>query len=150
MTYEELTSEVHPGSVVTFKEYSLDRHEKRHLSVSVDNAAVYDVIQPYEPVPLAKLEQYYGTDLAAQDYQQLAVINDLRLVLSLGINAQGELDIKIIRINPIFFNSGLQTVDITNEVVIGQEPNYLAMNSSAYPISFIEGDYYDEENRTYL
>ena len=49
MTYEECIDTIQEGSVVDFREYRLDRHEKRRLTLSIEDAVVKDIFPPGEP-----------------------------------------------------------------------------------------------------
>ena len=129
MTYEECIDTIQEGSVVDFREYRLDRHEKRRLTLSIEGAIVKDIFPAGKPLSRDTLVRYYGEGLDDIDYLQLSVMNCPRIVLSLGVNQRNELDIKIIMLNKDFFRTNLQEIDITNGVVMTNnyeiEPNYI-------------------------
>jgi len=130
MTFDECVQSIHEGSVVDFKEYTLDRHERKRLSLGISGALVQRVFQANETLSREVLEEYYGTELEDIDYLQLSTMNCPRFVLSLGINREGNVDIKIIILNKDFYTTGLQELTVTNEVdpqnLSQDEPNYLA------------------------
>lgn len=130
MTFDECVQSIHEGSVVDFKEYTLDRHERKRLSLGISGALVQRVFQANETLSREILEEYYGTELEDIDYLQLSTMNCPRFVLSLGINREGSVDIKIIILNKDFYTTGLQELTVTNEVdpqnLSQDEPNYLA------------------------
>ena len=44
MTFDECVKSIHKNSVITFREYNIDRHEHKHLSLEIDSAVVQYVI----------------------------------------------------------------------------------------------------------
>lgn len=130
MTFDECIQSIHKGSVISFKEYTLDRHERKHLALNIEGAVVQEVFPANEALPREVLEQFYGTELAEQDYLQLSCMNCPRFVVSLGISEENVMDIKILVLNRDFYNMGHQEIAITNEIApenIATEPNYVAM-----------------------
>lgn len=126
MKYADLIHLLHEGSVIDFCEYSLDRHERKHVSVSIKDGVVRDIFPPNKQLSRETLEQYYGEGLEDVDYLQLSQMNCLRVVTELGVNPRGEVDIKILTITQDFMDSGLQTIEVTNELTLAdQEPNYM-------------------------
>lgn len=126
MTFEECVNNLHKGSVINFNEYVLDRHEKRRLTLSITDGVVQEVIPANQKLDRDTLEQLYGTELDETDYLQLSQMNCPRVVVGLGLNSHGELDIKIIILNEDFYNTHLQELSVTNEVnALDYEPNYL-------------------------
>lgn len=128
MLYDELTNSVREGSVISFKEYTLDRHERRHISIQIDDAVVYRVIPTNKQLSREELEELYGTELDDIDYQQLSCMNCIRFVLNLGVQQDGSMDIKIIVVNKYFYETKLQEVELLSEIDSENlyEPNYLA------------------------
>ena len=105
MTFDECVQSIHKGSVISFKEYTLDRHERKHLSLDIDGAMVQEVFQ-------------------------LSCMNCPRFVVSLGISKENVMDIKILVLNRDFYNMGHQEIKVTNEVSpenMGYEPSYVAL-----------------------
>lgn len=127
MTFEECIESIHEGSVIDFKEYSLNRHDKKILSFEIDGGLVQKIMPANTPFSREFLEQYYGNELDSQDYLQLSMMNCPRFVVSLGFNQDNELNIKIITLNKDFYNTGLQELIVTNEMDLSSlnEPNYL-------------------------
>lgn len=125
MNFEECIQNIHEGSVIDFQEYVLNRHEKKQLTLSIKDGVVQTVFPANERLSRDILEKYYGTELSNTDYLQLSLMNCPRIVVSLGLNSRNELDVKVLILNKDFYNMGLQKIDITNELPVGNEPNYL-------------------------
>lgn len=128
MTFDECVQSIRKGSVISFKEYTLDRHERKRLSLNIDGAVVQEIFPANETLSRETLEQYYGTELSEQDYLQLSCMNSPRFVVSLGISENNVMDIKIIILNCDFYNMGHQEITVTNELApenIAYEPNYV-------------------------
>lgn len=123
--FESIINSVHEGSVITFTEYDLDRHERKHISFQVKDVVVQAVVKANQKLSREELERYYGDDLDEIDYLQLSEMNCPRIIVSLGVNQYNQIDIKVIVLNQDFFNSGLQELTVTNELNISEEPNYL-------------------------
>lgn len=135
MTFDECVQSIRKGSVISFKEYTLDRHERKRLSLNIDGAIVQEVFPADETLSREVLEQYYGTELEEQDYLQLSCMNCPRFVVSLGISEENVMDIKILILNRDFFNMGHQEVTVTNELSpenMAYEPNYVAMTQGGW------------------
>lgn len=129
MTLNEVMSQIAAGSVVNFKEYVLDRHEKRILNISIEGSVVQEIIQPNTQLNRSQLELYYGEGLSDIDYLQLSSMSCPRLILNLGMNEQHQTNIKIITLNDDFIRMGLQVVEVTSEVSLSEAPSYMsAMN----------------------
>ena len=132
MKFEECVNSIHKGSVISFKEYVLNRHEKKQLTLSIDYGVVQAIFPANEKLSRDVLEQYYGTDLDDVDYLQLSEMNCPRIVVGLGLNSMGAMDIKVLILNKDFYNMGLQEISITNEVEVPEEPNYLQAQRGWY------------------
>ena len=127
MTFEECVDSIHEGSVISFKEYTYDRHERKKLTLSIEDVMVVAVLPANKTLSREVLVQYYGDDLDDLTYMQLATMNCPRVVVNLGINQNNEMNIKVLVLNQDFYNMGLQEVKITNEVDPNNlvEPNYV-------------------------
>lgn len=126
MNFEECMQSLHEGSVVNFREYTLDRHERKKLTLSIEGGVVQAVFPANQQLSRETLEQYYGVELDEVDYLQLSQMNCPRVVVGLGLNQKGELNIKILVLNKDFYNMGLQEIAVTNELNLDEsEPNYL-------------------------
>ena len=126
MGFKQLIQSINEGDVITFREYYLDRHDQMKLSYSIDNGVVQAVFQAGQKLNIETLVQYYGEGLEETDYLQLSCVSFPRVVIGLGINQQGETDVKIVQLNEDFYNMGLQQVELTkglSENLV--EPNYL-------------------------
>ena len=129
MTFEECIQSLHEGSVISFKEYTYDRHERKKLALSIEDGVVQGVFPANETLSRDVLEQYYGNELEDVDYLQLATMSCPRVVVGLGINENNEMNVKILVLNKDFYNMGLQELTITNELEPQNlvEPSYLIM-----------------------
>lgn len=126
MSFKQLIQSINEGDVITFREYYLDRHDRLKLSYSIDNGVVQAVFQAGQQLNIETLVQYYGEGLEETDYLQLSCVSFPRVVIGLGINQQGETDVKIIQLNEDFYNMGLQQVELTKGLSGNLvEPNYL-------------------------
>ena len=127
MTFEDKVASIREGSVVTYKEYTLDRHERKKETLSITDGVIQTVFNANETLDRDTLIQYYGEGLDDIDYLQLATMNCPRIVIGLGLNQNNELDVKIIVLNKDFYNLGLQEIEVTNELDPRNlvEPNYV-------------------------
>lgn len=126
MNFEKCVESIHKGSVINFKEYVLNRHEKRRLTFSIENGVVQDVLPANTKLPREVLEMYYGTELDDLDYLQLSLMNCPRIVVGLDFSQEeNKLNIKVIVLNKDFYLTGLQEIEVTNEISAESEPNYL-------------------------
>lgn len=130
MTYEECVEQIREGSVIEFNEYTLDRHERKHLAMHIEPTVVYKILPQNVTIGREVLEEIYGTDLETEDYLQLSCINCQRYVLSLGINSDGEMDIKVICLNKDYYNTGLQEIIVSKSFTNVDEPNYFLANQN--------------------
>ena len=122
LSYTQLTSQITAGSVVSFTEYSLDRRERKHVTLSIDHALVHEVIPANIPIGRAALEEYYGDNLSDQDYLQLSCVNCVRYVLLVGVDELDKPEYKPIFFNQDYYELGLQTLEVINGGV--EEPIY--------------------------
>lgn len=122
MTYSQLIETITPSAVISFKEYELDRHERKKLKLSIENALVHAVIPANEPIPRRLLEDYYGENLSNRDYIQLSLDSCFRIVLLMGIGEDGLPMYMPLSINQDFYELGLQEVEILQ--VATSEPIY--------------------------
>lgn len=126
MSFKQLIQSINEGDVITFREYYLDRHDQMKLSYSIDNGVVQAVFQANQKLSIETLVQYYGEGLEETDYLQLSCVSFPRVVIGIGINQQGETDVKIVQLNEDFYNMGLQQVELTKGLSGNlTEPNYL-------------------------
>lgn len=115
VTYVELLQTIQAGSVVHFKEYSLDRHERKKLTLEIPHSVVERVVKPLEKLNKEELETYYSGEFSDVDYLQLSSINGLRLVLNLGVDQYGKVLYKTLIISQDFIDSGLQEIQVIQE-----------------------------------
>lgn len=129
MRFDECIQSVHKGSVINFKEYTLNRHERKVLTLEINDGVVQEVFPANMKLNRETLEKYYGDRLDEIDYLQLSQVNCPRIVVGLGLNQNNEMDVKILILNKDFYNMGLQELEVTNEVNISNEPNFFQFQS---------------------
>ena len=125
--FDNLVNSIKEGSVVSYREFTLDRHERKKEVLCIEDSIVQAVFPANVSLDRATLEMYYGKDISDMEAMALSIVNCPRIVLGLGVNSYNELDIKVITLNQDFFNLGLQELIVTNELdpVNLDEPNYL-------------------------
>ena len=141
MTYEDISLYLQTGSVITFREYLLDRHERKKLNLEIENVVVHDIIPEGKALNREELETYYGEGLDDVDYQQLSCMNCLRVVLILEIGENDQPVYKTISIIRDFVKTGLQEVEMLYGATQEVEPIYTAqmLNFGCVPV-FSEQD----------
>ena len=80
--FNQLTTYLLPDSMITFTEFTLDRHEKKRMTLQIKDAIVHELIPSNQKLSREELELYYGEGLEDIDYLQLSSMNCLRIVLS--------------------------------------------------------------------
>ena len=121
--FNQLTTHLLPDSMITFTEFTLDRHEKKRMTLQIKDAIVHEIILSNQKLSREELELYYGEGLEDIDYLQLSSMNCLRIVLRVGINELEQPVFKVISISRDFYDDGLQELEIMG-AEIKTEPNY--------------------------
>ena len=121
--FNQLTTYLLPDSMITFTEFTLDRHEKKRMTLQIKDAIVHELIPSNQKLSREELELYYGEGLEDIDYLQLSSMNCLRIVLRIGINELEQPVFKVISISRDFYDDGLQELEIMG-AEIKTEPNY--------------------------
>ena len=121
--FNQLTTCLLPDSMITFTEFTLDRHEKKRMTLQIKDAIVHELISSNQKLSREELELYYGEGLEDIDYLQLSSMNCLRIVLRIGINELEQPVFKVISISKDFYDDGLQELEIMG-AEIKTEPNY--------------------------
>ena len=121
--FNQLTTCLLPDSMITFTEFTLDRHEKKRMTLQIKDAIVHELIPSNQKLSREELELYYGEGLEDIDYLQLSSMNCLRIVLRIGINELEQPVFKVISISRDFYDDGLQELEIMG-AEIKTEPNY--------------------------
>lgn len=121
--FNQLTTCLLPDSMITFTEFTLDRHEKKRMTLQIKDAIVHEIIPSNQKLSREELELYYGEGLEDIDYLQLSSMNCLRIVLRIGINELEQPVFKVISISKDFYDDGLQELEIMG-AGIKTEPNY--------------------------
>lgn len=96
-SYFLLMQKLHPGAVLTFREYTLDRRENRRLACEIKDVVIHMVIQPNQQLSRDDLILYYGGGLSDTDYLQLSSVNCLRVVVITGVNEESNPQYKVIK-----------------------------------------------------
>lgn len=129
--FNQLITCLLPDSMITFTEFTLDRHEKKRMTLQIKDAIVHELIPSNQKLSREELELYYGEGLEDIDYLQLSSMNCLRIVLRVGINELEQPVFKVISISRDFYDEGLQELEIMG-AEIKTEPNYfLSMSQFA-------------------
>ena len=121
--FNQLTTCLLPDSMITFTEFTLDRHEKKRMTLQIKDAIVHELISSNQKLSREELELYYGEGLEDIDYLQLSSMNCLRIVLRIGINELEQPVFKVISISKDFYDDGLQELELMG-AEIKTEPNY--------------------------
>lgn len=121
--FNQLTTCLLPDSMITFTEFTLDRHEKKRMTLQIKDAIVHELIPSNQKLSREELELYYGEGLEDIDYLQLSSMNCLRIILRIGINELEQPVFKVISISRDFYDDGLQELEIMG-AEIKTEPNY--------------------------
>lgn len=122
-SYDRLLPYLQVGVVLNFQEFTLNRREKKKLSLDTQRVVIHEVIPPNHPLDKALMMKYYGDSLADKDYLQLSMVNCLRIVVINGVDEESQPIYQVLSINRDFYNMGLQTVDILSPVTL-PEPVY--------------------------
>ena len=126
MSYEELINSLTEGTVIDFREYKSDRHERKSLSLSIEGGIIKECFPAHQIIDIGKLRELYGEELDDFTYRALGYSTCPRYLLNLGINVDGAMDVKMITLNKDFIESGFQEVEILGSLdTVNQEPSYL-------------------------
>lgn len=135
MDYDTLIKNMKPGKTITFREYTLDRHERKHESVFIENGIIRDCFPGGEVINLDRMKEIWGEDLEIDDYRALSICMSPRFLVSVGTDEDGNDMVKMLTINQYFYETGQQEVTIKGmetDVVtphkvrkVNEEPNYL-------------------------
>ena len=131
-SYFLLMQKLHPGAVLTFREYTLDRRENRRLACEIKDVVIQMIIQPNQQLSRDDLILYYGDGMSDTDYLQLSSINCLRVVVIAGVDEESNPQYRVIMINRDFYMMGLQEVSI----IEGAEMNELSYISEMNKLGF--------------
>ena len=107
-SYGQLSS-IPLNSLIHFKEYELDRHDKRKLKTQVDGT-LFTVIQPEESLNKELIDLYYK-GISESFYPSLSCSSFTRFVLMTGTDKAGMPVYKTIELNPYYMLVKLQTVE---------------------------------------
>ena len=132
MTFKQLLSYMKPGETINFTEYTLDRHERKHVSIQIENGIIRDRFDAGEIINRDRLMEIYGEELDDQTYLELSVSMSPRFLISVGTDESGNDMVKMLTINEYFYDTGQQVVEVIGKThaeapkkpLPGEEPNY--------------------------
>ena len=102
MTFKQLLSYMKPGETINFTEYTLDRHERKHVSIQIENGIIRDRFDAGEIINRDRLMEIYGEELDDQTYLALSVSMSPRFLISVGTDESGNDMVKMLTINEYF------------------------------------------------
>ena len=109
--------EVPLKSLVHFKEYALDRHERKQLLQEIDGE-LFTILSPEERLSADSIRVYYP-ELHESSYHSVSHSPFIRLVIQIGASKLGIPIYRTVTLNKYFMMVGLQTVEY-EEMVIAQ------------------------------
>lgn len=110
LTYEQALL-IPLGTKLSYKEYSLDRHENKKLEYSIQDFYLERIIPKEFKLNIDELVLYLG-DAPDEDYLAHSYSTVCRMVLSKEIVQQHKKEYVILELVPYFFETGLQVLDI--------------------------------------
>lgn len=122
--FDELIPKLKKGTMISFKEYNLDRHERKKLTIGLDNVVIAECYPSNYTINREELISIYGEGLSDMDYLILSTNICPRYLVNLGINKEGKMDVKMISLNKDFVNMGFQEVVVVGDLISNEEPNY--------------------------
>lgn len=109
LEYKDICEVVGPGGLITFNEYTLDRHQRRKPTAHVERAPVEAVIPAGEALNRDELTKYYG-EVSDQDALVLASVPYIRLVIQVTDDRR-QPALKVIGLVKTFMGQGLQELE---------------------------------------
>lgn len=126
LSFDELTTSLGVGDVIHFCEYKMDRHERLKLAMEIENGIVKEIFPPNTTLNRDQLIEIYGEELDDITYMTLSQSNCPRILVSLGTDANGVEQVKMISISKDFYNTKQQTLEVTGNMAnINYEPSYV-------------------------
>ena len=101
-------------STLHFKEYMLDRREKKQLCNEIDGELL-TVVSPEDRLNSDLIREYYP-DFPESDYPSLSHSPFIRLVVRIGMNKLGIPVYHTITLNEYYMSVGLQTLEYEDSV----------------------------------
>ena len=118
LSYDEI-QEIPADSEIEFKEYGLDRNEKKFEKISI-KGKLKAIILPNIPIGSTELKIYYQ-NITDSDFVALSVSPNIRLVIQVGEDKFHIPIFRVISINNYFISIQLQEVKLSQEEVQNQE-----------------------------
>lgn len=134
--YDDIPS-IPLGSVIHFKEYGIDSHDKKYLMNSVDGV-LSAIIPSNQPIGLEEIAMYYSR-LPSEYYYTLSVDSQHRLVLDTGTDNRGMSIYGTIHINKYYMSVGLHELEVEESPALKQPElphQILGFNSYDYGKKF--------------
>ena len=112
------------GTIVTYRDYTLDRHERKHLSSEFANLPIESIIPAGTALNREILEVYLSKNLENEVYLVNSVSNNHRLVLRYTDASNGKETYYIVSLNPYFMSTNQQELFTMVEEHTPVIPNY--------------------------
>lgn len=123
VSYEELET-LPVGTIVIYRDYTLDRHERKHMSSEFANLPVECVIPAGTALNRDVLELYLGKELEDEVYLASSISNNHRLVLKYSDSQTGKETYYMVNLNPYFMDTQQQELFKVVEDYKPTIPNY--------------------------
>lgn len=109
LEYKDICEVVRPGGLITFSEYTLDRHQRRKPTACVEKAPVEAVIPAGEALNREQIVAYYG-EVDDHDALVLASAPYPRIVLQVA-DSRGQSTLKVIGLVEAYMGQNLQELE---------------------------------------
>lgn len=123
VSYDKIES-LSVGTIVTYRDYTLDRHERKHLSSEFANLPIESIIPAGTALNRETLEIYLGKDLENEVYLANSVSNNHRLVLKYTDVSTGKETYYMVSLNPYFMSTKQQELFTVLDEYKPVIPNY--------------------------
>lgn len=107
--YKDICEVVRPGGLITFNEYTLDRHQRRKPTAHVEKAPVEAVIPAKEALNRDQIAAYYG-EVSDQDALVMASVPYTRIVIQVA-DDRGQPALKVIGLVEVYMGQNLQELE---------------------------------------
>ena len=138
VNYSDISKAIIPQkSFINFKEYHLDRHERKVITMEIQDMQVAALILPNVALSREQLSIYYGDSLEDTEYLAISSLNYYRVVLQITDPDHPEIgaSYKVLSLNQYFMFTGLQVLEVSDHVspIIASSPGQL-LGFSSYQI----------------
>ena len=131
--FDDVIKSIKVGSTIDFVEYSIDRHERKHESVRIENAIVRDIFPANHVVDIDRITEIYSEDVSDDERRALTISGSTRILVSLGTDEYGNDMVKMLNLVDYFYKVGQQEIVVhskyydknsSKKLHISEEPNY--------------------------